>query len=383
MGKFAFLLPFAMLIPATKGFGMPPIEAARRNLSQLSPAEKGPGYQYCLVDGGQIHCLEEGIADLRSRTPVTRKTTFNAFSVTKPFTATAVMRLVEKGRMDLRHPIGRYVDALPYKPEPDMGQLLSHKAGLPNPMPMNWVHPAGEHGGFDEEEFLDSLIASHPRLRRLPGERFAYSNLGYLLAGKAIEKAAGERYAEHIESDLIARLELGPEDYLGFTVPADGRHALGSIRRWSPAGLLLPFLSQMNGLRDVSVDGRIQLKAFQVNGSAYGGLIGNAGGFAVFLRALMPGGLLTDAGLERMWTVQGDSQGATPMALGWFAGRLRDPHSSDASGIPYFAHAGGGGGYYCEIRIYPGADRASVFMSNRTGIKDERLLDKIDAGTGL
>jgi hypothetical protein len=58
------------------------------------------------------------------------------------------------------------------------------------------------------------------------------------------------------------------------------------------------------------------------------------------------------------------------MCLAWFKGQLNSK--------TYFAHAGGGGGYYCEIRIYPDAGLGSVIMFNRTGMNDERVLDKID-----
>jgi hypothetical protein len=60
----------------------------------------------------------------------------------------------------------------------------------------------------------------------------------------------------------------------------------------------------------------------------------------------------------------------TEMCLSWFVGNL--------NGEPYFSRAGGGGGYYCEIRIYPKLNRASVIMFNRTGVSDERFLDKVD-----
>ena len=61
---------------------------------------------------------------------------------------------------------------------------------------------------------------------------------------------------------------------------------------------------------------------------------------------------------------------ATGMCLSWFSGQL--------NGETYFAHAGGGGGYYCEIRIYPDTGIGSVIMFNRTGMSDERFLDKTD-----
>ena len=61
---------------------------------------------------------------------------------------------------------------------------------------------------------------------------------------------------------------------------------------------------------------------------------------------------------------------ATGMCISWFTGKLGSRQ--------YFAHAGGGGGYYCEIRLYPDLDVGSVIMFNRTGMKDERFLDTVD-----
>ena len=58
------------------------------------------------------------------------------------------------------------------------------------------------------------------------------------------------------------------------------------------------------------------------------------------------------------------------MCLSWFTGEL--------NGNKYFTHAGGGGGYYCEIRIYPDQGLGSVVFFNRTGFSDERYLDKVD-----
>lgn len=60
----------------------------------------------------------------------------------------------------------------------------------------------------------------------------------------------------------------------------------------------------------------------------------------------------------------------TGMCLSWFSGQL--------DGNQYYAHAGGGGGYYCEIRVYPDNGIGSVIMFNRTGMRDERFLDKLD-----
>jgi D-alanyl-D-alanine carboxypeptidase len=362
-----------LFILALKGYGMPPIQIAAKNLADLSPNLLGPGHQYCLVSEEGISCLEKGIADIGTQKPVTRQTTFNAFSVTKTLTATAVMRLAEQGRIDLEKSVSEYVDSLPYQPAPTLRQLLSHTSGLPNPMPLNWVHASETHAGFDEKQFICSLIAKHSELNSAPGQGFAYSNLGYLLLGLVIEKVTAMTYTQYIEAEIIAKLNLGNDTSMGFSIPQGANHALGTIRKWSLPYFLLPFIPKMKELKDADTMGWVQLKAFQVHGSAYGGLITTAQGLARFLQALMSSKVLSDASMVKMFSLQKDAKGEIPMTLGWYAGELDDQ--------PYFTHAGGGGGYYCEVRLYPTIRRASVFMSNRAGMKDERLLDHIDKGS--
>ncbi len=114
-------------------------------------------------------------------------------------------------------------------------------------------------------------------------------------------------------------------------------------------------------------------KHFYVNDPAYGGLIGTPAGFVAYLRELLKSesDLISDEYKEQLFTENLLSDG-TPsgMCLSWFKGYL--------NGNRYFRHAGGGGGYYIELRIYPELSVGSVIMFNRSGMGDERFLDKID-----
>ena len=90
-----------------------------------------------------------------------------------------------------------------------------------------------------------------------------------------------------------------------------------------------------------------------------------------YLQALMQNKLLSSDMFREMTTPQQITSGkSTEMALGWFVGEL--------NGHQYVCHAGGGGGFYCEIRIYPYLGLGSVIMTNRTGVSDDRLLDDFD-----
>ena len=114
-------------------------------------------------------------------------------------------------------------------------------------------------------------------------------------------------------------------------------------------------------------------KDFYINGSSYGGLIGTANSFRKYVQSLLQANssLISDEYKRRLFTENHTNDGrATGMCLSWFSGKL--------NGIKYFAHPGGGGGYYCELRVYPEADRGSVIMFNRTGISNEKFLDRVD-----
>jgi D-alanyl-D-alanine carboxypeptidase len=112
---------------------------------------------------------------------------------------------------------------------------------------------------------------------------------------------------------------------------------------------------------------------FYVNGVPYGGLIGTPSAFVKYIQELMkPNNELISGDFKKILFRENftNNKRSTGMCLSWFKGNI--------NGHPYYAHTGGGGRYYCEIRIYPKNDLGSVVFFNRTGIRDERFLDKVD-----
>jgi len=122
------------------------------------------------------------------------------------------------------------------------------------------------------------------------------------------------------------------------------------------------------------VEGKWQpFKVFYINGSSYGGLIGTARSFQVYVQQLLQtnNSLLNEEYKKLLFTENHTNDDrSTGMCLSWFCGQL--------NGKKYFAHPGGGGGYYCELRLYPEINRGSVIMFNRTGMSNEKFLDKVD-----
>ncbi len=346
--------------------------------SSSSPAEAAasvdaPALQYRFVSADAVlHRYDRGMADIGRAQSVQPATTYHGLSVTKTFTAAAILQLAQRGLVELDAPPHRYVADLPYPEDITLRQLLTHTAGLPNSLPLRWTHLPEEHAAFDRDAFFRAQFARHPRLAGPPDRRVAYSNLGYQLLGMVIEAVTGERYESYVERHLLPRLGDAAGS-LGFAIDPEV-HACGYQRRRSLGYPLLRLL--LDGERTFEGrDGPWQrFRPYLVNGAAYGGIIGTADGFARYLQLLLgaDGGLLSSSAtrmmLEEHRLADGRSSG---MSLSWFVGVLQ--------GHAWRHHAGGGGGYYVEIRLYPEAGRGSVLLLNRTGLSNANLLDAFDA----
>ena len=347
-----------------------PEQATRQVLDTLIADGNTPGFQYIFVSANEVllaHC--GGLANPRGQLRVEVSTTFNAYSVTKTFTTAALLQLVEQGRVDLDRPIAQYCDRWPQSGAATVRQTLLHTAGFANPNPLPWVHLDQEHAAFNRRRFVDDLLRTHGRPISTPGVRYAYSNIGYLLLGELIERVSGQPFVQYVAQHLIAPLRLCDGETLAFDIPKVATHARGTLKRFGWLNAVLGFVIDRDRLVDDAAGRWVQFRNHHVNGDAYGGLIANAHGLARYLQALLArDGFLSRISRALLFTTQ---TGPGPArSLGWFAGRLDDE--------PWYAHPGGGAGYYSEVRVYPRLGRASVVMFNRAGIRDEHILDRLD-----
>ena len=152
-------------------------------------------------DGGLCSFHGHGLADIVSGTPVTQDTVFRIGSITKTFTAIAVLQLCEQGLVDLDAPAGEYLRAyrlIPAKPghrPPTVRQLLTHTAGLPQLIyPVRVFQPVlGETVPYGQRvpalaEFYRGRLA----LIAEPGTRHTYSNHGFATLGQIVEDVTGQ-----------------------------------------------------------------------------------------------------------------------------------------------------------------------------------------------
>ena len=182
-------------------------------LTALTATSKTPGIEDRVVTPtGVRYEHASGWADIRRQVPVDSATTLMAYSMSKTITAVAALQFIENGKVGLDDPLERYLRSLPYGSSVTVRQLISHTSGIPNPIPLRWVHPAERHGSFDEDAALAAVLHKHPRLLFAPGSRYAYSNIGYWLLGKVIERASGETFPSYVMERILRPLGIQPAD---------------------------------------------------------------------------------------------------------------------------------------------------------------------------
>src|ERR1700693_4942842 len=189
---------------------------ARAYLDALVAGARTPGIQYLAVDSARtLFEYDGGWADLGRRMPMDGATTMMAYSMSKTITAAAVLQLAAAHKLGLDDPLARYVDSLPYTAPITLRQVLSHTSGIPNPIPLRWVHLARTHDTFDEHAALIALLRQHPRLAFPPGAKYAYSNIGYWLLGSGVARASGEPFPAYVAAHILRPLGVAPQE-LGY-----------------------------------------------------------------------------------------------------------------------------------------------------------------------
>jgi CubicO group peptidase (beta-lactamase class C family) len=356
------------------GCASPPAHVEQITRAELdrrleTATENAPGVMFGAVwrDGTSVR-RAAGKADLRSGRKVTPATPFAWFSVTKLFTATAVMQLSERGRIDLDAPVSRYLPETHLRRdgrEATVRELLSHTSGMPNPLPITWIHLAGEPGpGIDG--MIRQRIGTEPKLDSVPGTKSAYSNLGYVLLGKIVERVSGTQYERYVEDNVLSPLGCHAS---GFAVTAD--RATAYQEKWSFMGLAARWMVDSRFIGG-TVDGYWELHPFTVDGAPHGGLNGPVDCLLRFGRMTLMDGegengrVLAPESVRTMLKPTATRDGRpTAVGLAWHVGKI--------DGEPFANHTGGGGGYVAELRIYPRRGYAVAVLANESSFSTDEL----------
>lgn len=169
-----------------------------------------PGIAYgVLLDGRLVHTGVAGVRDVMTKAPVTEDTVFRIASMTKSFTALAILKLRDDGRLALDDPAERYVPelaALPYPtddaPRITIRHLLSHSAGFPEDNP--W---GDQQLALTDEAFTAMMRGGIP-FSTAPGTAYEYSNYAFAILGRTVARVSGMSYAAYVRANILAPLRL-------------------------------------------------------------------------------------------------------------------------------------------------------------------------------
>jgi CubicO group peptidase (beta-lactamase class C family) len=337
--------------------------------------DRVPGLSMAVVDPDRLlFAAGWGTADLGTGKAATPATAFLWFSMTKIVTATAVCRLADEGRLDLDAPAVEYVDCLRVlgTRQPTVRQLLQHTSGLANPLPLRWVHLA-DTDPPDPEALLRRLISRRRAYRHPVGTAARYSNVGYLAAGQVVSAVAGEPFTTYVDGAVLKPAGM---NRTAFSYRADADIATGYVR--APR-VVDPVLRRAlpQGIAGIRCDGYVALNRFQVNGPAYGGLIGDVLDAARFLRVHLNDGEIDGHRILASRTARAmrvlDRRGkAFDHGIGWFRKRT-------VTG-DWVEHYGSGAGFWNVMRLYPKRRLGVVVMANSTATYDFQPVFALLAG---
>ncbi|OGD17422.1 MAG: hypothetical protein A2V76_08050 [Candidatus Aminicenantes bacterium RBG_16_63_14] len=186
-----------------------PVSDVRERIVRLIEEKKAPSLSLAVVRNGEIIWEEAfGLANLEKKLKATPETVFPIASATKPFTATALMILVERGLVDLGKPAHAYLRQAKLRAfegdasEATVRRILHHTAGLP--MYWNFYYA----GTSRQRPPLETTLQRYGIIVSRPGESYNYSNLGYAVLESIIEQVTGKSYPEFLAAEVFKPLNL-------------------------------------------------------------------------------------------------------------------------------------------------------------------------------
>ena len=300
-----------------------------------------------------------GLADLEHRVPATEHTVFRTASIAKPITATALMQLVEQGKVDLDAPIQKSCPAFPVKPWPITPRLiLGHLAGIRHYKP-------GESSGtkhyFSIEDSM-ALFKNDPLLHE-PGTTYLYSTLAFSVIGCAIEGASGLTYEQYLQQHVwtpagMARTRL---DRLWDIVPDRAR---GYYKVTEADFNTLPPAAKLIAKPGEVFNAPLHDTSMKIPG---GGLLSTSEDLVRFGIAVQTGKLVTKETRDLMWTQGSTTAGeATGYGLGWGV-------TPPQEGLRRISHNGNQIGASSDLIIIPEVELTYVVLTNLEDVDIPRL----------
>ncbi|HEU4507766.1 MAG TPA: serine hydrolase domain-containing protein [Pyrinomonadaceae bacterium] len=162
-----------------------------------------------IIDGELVLVKSAGVRETTSNAPVTPETVFRIASMTKSFTAMAILKLRDEGKLSLEDPVSRYVPELAKLPYPttdshvlNIRDLLTHSEGFPED------NPWGDRQLAQSDQTMREWMRAGIPFSTSPGTAFEYSNYGFAILGQIIAKASGKPYDVYVRDNILRPLGM-------------------------------------------------------------------------------------------------------------------------------------------------------------------------------
>jgi CubicO group peptidase (beta-lactamase class C family) len=290
-------------------------------VAEILKAGVVPGAALARIAGGQVTGVEVyGVANAKTGAPVTPDTIFEAASLSKPVFTYAVMKMVERGELDLDQPISKYYTYPDIQDDPRLDKItarlvLSHTCGLPNWRPGHWSDNPGEL-----------------TIQFEPGAKFSYSGEGYVYLQRAVAELTGMNTQEFIIREVFEPLAMTSSSY----VWRDDYDTISA----SPHDFL----------------GEPGEKQKPTRANAAASLHTTARDFALFVAEILNPQHANPETIDTMLTPQVEVEGGVRWALGWGVEPTADP--------PTFFHWGDNGDFRCFVMASLETAEGMVLFSN-------------------
>lgn len=318
--------------------------------SDAIQSQHAPGGVVAVVrDGAIVYVKGFGLRNIAGNEPVDADTQFEIGSVTKQFTAAAILQLKEQGKLSLDDRLVKYVPSFPHAREITLRQLLNQVSGLPNYTDVNhFISIAKQPGSFSK---IEALIAGQP-LHFKPGTKWEYSNTNYVALGRVIEVVSHESYVNYLRTHLFA-----PAGMTRSTTIAD-EHSLTDFAT--------PYWRGTKNSASLSPAQPL----YDAWAGAAGAIVSTAGDLARWDLALQSGKIVTPDDFALMTTAGKLANGAsTGYGFGW--------QIDSVDGAKRVWHNGGTFGSSSSNVTFPGQNVDIIVLENEDGAATSALATRV------
>jgi CubicO group peptidase (beta-lactamase class C family) len=313
--------------------------------SQLKE-QKIPGISLAIVkDGTIVKAQGYGFSNIEHQVAAKPETIYQSGSVGKQFTATAVMMLVEDGKIGLDDPITKYFkDAPKFWKQITVRHLLTHTSGIPD----YTSESVNYRSDYTEDDLLKILMKLKPEFS--PGEKWNYSNSGYMLLGFLIRKVTGKFYGDVLEERVFGPLGMTTAQVISESDIIPNRAAGYQLDKEK-----LRNQDWVSPTLNTTADGALYLTVLDMarwDEGHYGTK------------------LLKQESFKKMWTpVRLNNQTSYPYGFGWRLGYQR--------GHRVIEHSGHWQGFSTGISRYPDYDLTVIILTNLSGIDATLIAEEV------